>query len=140
MWFLIKCGFLSFSANVPGTIPLIGILVRLLLTSGLATNSCCAVQNSIRAKYFYSCTFLAFIFRPAADFFCCVHRCNWSLWKLRVFIFCKVQFYADDKKWAIFGKIEFQKLAIQNKISEKMDRDTTNMNSVQITVTLINFS
>ena len=41
--------------------------------------------------------------------------------------FCKVQFYADDKKWAIFGKVKFQKLAIRNKISEKMDRCTTNM-------------
>ena len=37
-----------------------GILVHLLLSSGFTTNSCCAVQNGIRTKYFYSYTFWTF--------------------------------------------------------------------------------
>ena len=76
-----------FSENIAETMPFIGMLVHLLLSSGLATNSCCAAENGIRAKYFYSCTFLEFIFRPAAEFFCCVYRCSWCMKKLVVLIF-----------------------------------------------------
>ena len=42
-------------------------------------------------------------------------------------LFLKVQLYTDDKKWAIFGKIEFQNLTILKTLSENLDRSIINM-------------